>query len=85
MHKTVAGTYRGGVIELGQPLEIPDGSGVEIELRTVSGQAPRSREGIREAMARRSRFLKLIRAYTDKYPEAFKGLKFTREELHERR
>jgi|GEM_PF-5703218 len=85
MHKIVSGTYSGGVIELKQPLELPNGAEVEIEIRTVSEAVRDISVPATDEHQRRNQFLKTIREFTDKYPDVFKNLKFTREELHERR
>lgn len=85
MHKTVSGTYSNGNIELRDPLELPNGAGVEIEIHTVSGGVSTANSVSKNRHECRSVFLEKVRAFTNKYPEVFKDLKFTREELHERR
>jgi hypothetical protein len=36
---TVRGVYRNGKVELDQPLDLPDGSAVEVEVRLVTPEA----------------------------------------------
>lgn len=86
MAHTVTGTYKDGVIRPLKPLELPNGAVLEVEIKSLGGAAPaQENESLKQAMERRSRFLATLRAYADKYPEVFKDLRFTREELHERR
>ena len=78
MQKTVKGTLKNGVICPSQPLELPAGIRLELEIKTVGGAAELPSGTAKEMSERRSLFLKRIRAFTDKNPEVFKNLRFTR-------
>ena len=73
--RSLTGTYVDGVIQLDQPVDLPNHSRVIVRVQILPP------EDWRERMRRG---LKAWREYCDLHPTGSGGLKFTREELHER-
>ena len=73
MTTTLTGTFVDGAIQLDQPVNLPNHSRVTVQVQPLEDWRERMRRG-----------LKGWREYRVQHPTGSGGLRFTREELHER-
>ena len=73
MTKTLTGTFVDGTIQLDQPVDLPNHSRVMVQFQAMEDWRERMQRG-----------LKAWREYRAQHPTGSGGVRFTREELHER-